>query len=622
MLSIFRKSAESKAIKGLMFLLLLTFILWGVGDIFRQGNRVIAFKVGDKEYTEMEWHHTFQQSLQRLSQQLGVPISKEQVRAQKLHFAVMDQIISSLLLEQETKDIGLLISDDMAKNELASLPVLQTNGKFDGDKFAQFLRASNQSEDEFIKNFKLDIAQNILAMALSLNRQVPEDLAVTIMAAQAQVHKADVLKISPLNITVNEQVKDSDLQEIYQSQLSQFSTPEKRDISYIKFGLDAVQVDENVSDKVLEEQYQSKKTLFSEPEKRKVAQMLFKDEKQAKEAFALLNEGKPFSEVAKKFFPKQTDFSLGEVTAIGFEKAISEAIFQTEVGKYSQVVKSPLGYHIFLIEKITPSKIKDFSQVKEVLKKQYLDDLKFDALSKLAQDIDTMSTSGDDLEAIAQKHGLKVMNVKGFDADQEKPKDTVEQTTVFKNLATTTEEGKVSMVTPLAKQDQFIVVSVAKIDKAQPLPFDTLKDKVKAIWVEKTKKTKAQELANQIYGKLSQGAKMADVAKEFGLTAESVSLSYLNKESSLYPENLVREILYSKSGQVINPLASDENYYVAQVTGVEKPQIVPLHSGDKIAAELQQQLPNEILMQYMSYLRKKFGVEVNEKVIESAVSEG
>jgi peptidyl-prolyl cis-trans isomerase D len=623
MLDVFRRSAQNRVVKGLMLILVLTFVLWGVGDIIRKHNKVVAFKVGNIEYTDLDWHKAFQQYVQRMSAQFQKHITPDEIRENNLHMVILNQLINSFLIQEESRDLGIIVSDDMVKYELATIPELQTNGSFDREKFQYMLRSSSQTEDEFIKNFKTDIAQQNLIMSLTLNREVSKSLINNLMEASNSLHNAQIVKIAFNDIKVSETPKDEDLQTIYKQNIAKFSFPEKRNLSYIQFGLNDIKTDENVSDQLLQEQYESKKAIFTEPEKRKVQQMVFKDESQAQDALRMLQEGSTFATVAKKFFPNQKNFSMGEVSAQGFDKDIADGIFSTEVGKNSRIIQSPLGFHIFLIESNTPTKIRTFAEVRDAVKKQYIEDARFEALSKTAQDIDIMIAAGSDLSSIAEKHGLKIGSVKEF-VDSGEQKDKIAQNPVFRQLAVTTEERHASLVTPLSGQDQFIVVSVDAVAKQPAQPFDEVKDKVRAIWLAMKQAEIASTTANNVYSKLSNGGKIEDIVKEFKLTTpQTVAVSFLNPKASDYPDNVIEAVLAEESNKATRPIADDKkNYYIAYVTSISKAPTQPQsEQTDKLSAQLQQQAPNEIILQYLAHLRKKHKVEVYDEVINTVIKQ-
>ncbi len=606
-----------------MLLLVLTFVLWGVGDIIRKHNKVLAFKVGNIEYTDLDWHKAFQQYVQRMSAQFQKHITPDEIRENNLHIVILNQLINSFLIQEESRDLGIIVSDDMVKYELATIPELQTNGTFDREKFQYMLRSSGQTEDEFIKNFKNDIAQQNLIMSLTLNREVSKSLVNTLLEASNSLHNAQIVKIAFNDIKVSETPKEEDLQQIYQQNIAKFSFPEKRNLSYIQFGLNDIKTDENVSDQILQEQYESKKAIFTEPEKRKVQQMVFKEESQAQDALRMLQEGSTFATVAKKFFPNQKNFSMGEVSAQGFDKEIADGIFSTAVGKNSRIIQSPLGYHIFMIESNTPTKTKTFAEVRDTVKKQYLEDARFEALSKMAQDIDAMIAAGSDLTSIGEKHGLTVGSVKEF-TDTGEQKEKIAQNPVFRQLAVTTEDRHASLVTPLSGQDQFIVVSVDEVAKQPPQDFADVKDKVQAMWQALKQDQIASTTANNVYSKLVSGEKIGDVVKEFKLTTpQTVAVSYLNPKAADYPDNVIEALLAEDSNKATRPISDDKkNYYIAYVTSISKAPARPQpEQTDKLTSQLQQQIPNEIILQYLAHLRKKHNVEVYDDVINTVIKQ-
>lgn len=115
---------------------------------------------------------------------------------------------------------------------------------------------------------------------------------------------------------------------------------------------------------------------FTEPEKARVLNILVKkpssEKTGGKTKFLverireLIREGKDFEELAKEYSegPNASEGgSLGLVEKGQMREEIDAAIFSLEAGEVSDIVESPIGYHLFKVMERIPEKNMDFESV-------------------------------------------------------------------------------------------------------------------------------------------------------------------------------------------------------------------------------------------------------------------
>ena len=85
--------------------LVISFAIWGIGDIFRGFGRSTVAKIGHTEITIEQFRSLYNDRLQQYSRQFGRPITADQARATGLDRAVIGQIFSEILLDEpDSKD--------------------------------------------------------------------------------------------------------------------------------------------------------------------------------------------------------------------------------------------------------------------------------------------------------------------------------------------------------------------------------------------------------------------------------------------------------------------------------------------------------------------------------------
>jgi foldase protein PrsA len=136
--------------------------------------------------------------------------------------------------------------------------------------------------------------------------------------------------------------------------------------------------------------YKNNPKRFGVAEKRDLLIILTKTEDQAKKAKQEIESGKSFESVAKRVSIDPTSKSnggkLAGVVKGQEEKALDTAVFAAKKGVLSGPVKTPFGYYIFEVQKITPGSQQTLKQAEASIKSQLTATQQQAALSKFVKD--------------------------------------------------------------------------------------------------------------------------------------------------------------------------------------------------------------------------------------------
>ena len=115
--------------------------------------------------------------------------------------------------------------------------------------------------------------------------------------------------------------------------------------------------------------YDANPDRFNKPEQRRVQQIAFPSEEGAKKAYADLQKGKSFEDVAVANGFSKTDIDLGVINAtVLADKKIRAAAFALKNGKFSAPVTGELATVIVKVSKIIPAIKSNFNKAKAKIK--------------------------------------------------------------------------------------------------------------------------------------------------------------------------------------------------------------------------------------------------------------
>ena len=148
MIGSFRNFAKTKFAGLLVFIMIIPFVLWGMGSMFSGGNTNTLAKINDKNISTQEFIDFLNNS--------GIP--QETIR-ENLDNNIIEELLSNLvsttLLELEIKDFYLTITEKtLLKKIKENKNFLDENGNFQRIKYEKFLLENNQSAPQFEQRLK------------------------------------------------------------------------------------------------------------------------------------------------------------------------------------------------------------------------------------------------------------------------------------------------------------------------------------------------------------------------------------------------------------------------------------------------------------------------------------
>jgi peptidyl-prolyl cis-trans isomerase D len=101
-------------------LLILSFAVWGIGDIFRPGVRGTAaiVTVGEMEITADQYRRELSRIIQQRQKLLGITLSNDQARRMGIADQVLRGMIRERLLAQGVNDVGILVSTELVARDI------------------------------------------------------------------------------------------------------------------------------------------------------------------------------------------------------------------------------------------------------------------------------------------------------------------------------------------------------------------------------------------------------------------------------------------------------------------------------------------------------------------------
>lgn len=417
-----RTASSHVVLKIILGLIILSFVLTGVGNYLVGGNADYAAKVNGDEISRAQLERAYANERARQQQMLGDQFSTlasndgfmRQMRQQAL-----SQLVDEKLLDQYAKKIGLAISDDQIKQAIFSQPAFQNNGKFDNAKYNSILSNMGYAPDQYAEALRkqLTVQQLIQSVASTDFLLKGEADSLAALVSQQRIVREATIDVDAL--AAKQSVSDDEVKNYYQQNKASFMAPEQFRVSYIK--LDAASMQESASESDIQNWYDQHKQEYTQPERTRFSIIQTKTEADAQAVLDALKKGADFAALAKqKSIDPITARKGGDMGWLEPETMPDELknAGLKDKGQLSGVIKSSVGYLVARLDDIQPQQVKPLAQVHDQIADKVKQEKAIDAYYKLQQKVsDAASNNNTSLAGAEQAAGVKAVETGWFTRD-------------------------------------------------------------------------------------------------------------------------------------------------------------------------------------------------------------
>src|ERR1700686_2979633 len=160
-----------------MGVLIVSFGIWGIADIFKGFGQSTLAKVGGTEISAEQFRQIYLDKLQQLGRQFGRPLTSEQARAFGLDRQVLQQTIAEAALDEEARRLGLGQSDAETMRMIVNDPNFKgVNGNFDPQRFQAVIRQFGFTEQRYLADQRKVSLRRQIAGSVSAGIEPPKVL--------------------------------------------------------------------------------------------------------------------------------------------------------------------------------------------------------------------------------------------------------------------------------------------------------------------------------------------------------------------------------------------------------------------------------------------------------------
>ncbi len=625
MLTSLRKGAGSWIAKIFIGVLILSFAVWGVEGLLVGSSQAPLAEVGEVEVTRADYEKLFPVVVNEWNGRLKQKLTRQQIRAFDIPSQVKYRLINQAAVDHHVDLLDLGVSDTEIGEAIKNDPQLRDNtGVFNKELLRQILRSQRISEEAYFNEQRTASLRTQITSVFTQEKSIPDVLVEGLYHYREDKVDVDYFVVPAGAVKKADAPLESQLETYYNETKSAYVAPEYRKVGLYVLSLDELKKGISVSDEDLQAIYKARQASFKTPARRQYSQILFDDIAKANEAHEALKKGDKFEDVAKTFGKDGKAETVGPVTKPSMaDPKLADAIFAIEEGDYTAPVEGRFTITIAKVTKAQAAEEKTLEQVRPELEKTLREREGRKLLKSFYDKVEDLRASGMKVEAVAKEMAGNAIIIPAIDAKgKDKAGKDIETLPATARLQAALFDAAVGDDTvPVRHKDGgYVWFDVLEIDPSRQLKFEEVKDRVGKAWLAAEDTKIASEFAAGLVKEIENGKDFAEVAKSVdakivepdafgrGAQVEDIPVVYANRLFSV------------KTGAATSGLAADnKGWLIARVKAhVPAKTEGPAYDAykTKLQNELQTEITNDLVTQYLEGAKRKFGVKENNQVFE------
>jgi peptidyl-prolyl cis-trans isomerase D len=627
MLTSLRKHTSGIVAQVLLGLLSLSFVFWGISDVFRWFTTDdTAATVGSEKISVIDFRSNYDQLVRQYSAQTGVQITPDMARRNGIPTQAINRMVDEAALRADARHIGLGLSNEELIRRVRADPQFKgVTGDFDPNKFNGDLYQAGLSEGTYLNLRRTDELHAQLSAAISGGDSIPDLYKQAVNEFFGEERSISYV-ILPASLAGEiAPPSDEELTKYFNDNKAAWRAPEYRSLVVVTLDTADVAKPSDVTDAEARAAYDRMKNQLTTPEKRQVQQLRFATEDEAKAAQEKLKSGMSFDALVTDLKRAPSDVDLGLIPKSDLaDPAIAEAAFALPADGTSDVVKGRFGFMILHVGKIEPGNEVKFEDVADKIKQDLAKDKALPRLTELSDEIEDARSGGASLSDAAKKAGLTPVVIDAVDANGKAPDGSAVNVPGGAKTIAGAFESDVGVENNIeAFGDRGALwYDVTKVDPARERTLEEVHDQVVAKWTQQKRDEKMQALAKAALERVRKGDDMAAIAKDAGATVgETPQLTRNATPQGDLTAEVVSAAFAGKQGYSAVAAGKDGALVVLRVDKVAPAgDSAPAPVATQVAGQLDQAVGADLERSYLDAVKARIGVHINESVIASAVN--
>lgn len=609
--------------KLLLMLLVVSFAVFGIGDVFQGTADTTAITIDETPIDQAVVSEAFQARIAQHREQTGEVLDIPKAVELGLLDDAIEGLIQERLLDQAARDLNLRVGEGIVQDELRAIPgFTDAAGNFDANAFRVALRNNNMTEAMFFARFREQVAREYMLRSLFTGVQPPKPMIDSIFAYRLEQRVGKTITLPSSMIETVPEPTEEQLRAFHQEEAARFTAPEYRTIAVASLEPARLAAELAISDEDLQAQYEQRLDEFTVKDKRRVLQVLDSDETKVRAIAKARSEGQTLSQAVQSVMGNQDSLiDFGTVDQGALPSVIDGPAFAAAQIGTIDPFQSDLGWHLLEVTAIEAGSVTPFDQAKEKLRSDLQKERATDRMFEIGNKLEDELAAGVPMPEAAAALDIPTTSFGPLDATGANAAGViVEGIPAQESVLKSAFELSMAQASPIIEtpEGNLYVVKVQQITPPALIPYETIKDRVRAVWTGRQRDEAANAMAEAAVAKIRGGQTIeaaADELKRPVVTTPSVtrfgSEAIQPQVDALFTLGKIGEVT------VISGSGGATIVQLAEIRKAETEGEMAVQARTTLNETLTTVLVNEVGGAFAESLKSRYSVETNQTVIDS-----
>lgn len=579
MLAGFRTFAKSPLAVVLFGLLIVSFAVFGISDVFKGPRISGVVAAGSRSISPEDFKTRYENYRKGTERQTGEALTPDQAVERGIDRQILQEVALQESMAEVIRKFGIHPSDKLVGNivreQMSGLPPTQRpfdsiTGKFDPKLYQALLAQAGLTPDSYQASLSDEIAQSHVFSSVGNGLHAPRIYAALQAAYGLESRDVAAFAINPASVERPANPTDAQLTAFMKEHADRLTRPETRVLSIMRVSAQALEPSVAVDPAEVQKTFDFRKDTLATPETRSLVQIVAPDAKAAATIAQRLAKGDQPAVVASAYGRQPVIIADKPKSALP-DRKVADAAFSLAAGQSSGPIAGELGISVIKVTKITPGTAATLDsvrpQIEAELRAQNAQTKAYDQ----TQAYQDAHDAGADLVAAASKAGAMVMTTAPITAQgaDETGQPLAGLTPDVLKTAFSLSPGGESELIEIGK-GEYYAVKVEKVIPAALPPLDAIKPQLTQVWLQSEMGKRLQAKADALAARVKKGESMEAVAASAGSKVQRVP--GISRENAQQHQGLGRELLMAtfgaKPGEVFTSRAGQAAVVVAKLEAV------------------------------------------------------
>ena len=385
MLDSLRNFLSGKRVIVIAILLAIPFVFFGSTSF---GTTFKGFgTVNGEPVSQMDVNLATSQVGQRLQSMYGEEFSLDDLDEEVSVGLIKNEIINQKTLLSHARELGLIVSEKKAKQEIINLEMFQGDNGFDQTLFESSVRANGWTPDEYINLVRESVSLDKLVSAMGATA-FPIDGDIASLAAMLETSRdINFIKIDKAIVVESQKASLEEGQKFYNDNPFLFLSKEQRDFSYLVLTYDAYKKQVQVPEGYIDEAYADYISNAEGQLQNRISHLMiekfnYDNDGQAREKIDSLLTSiesnkisfeEAVSASSEDLASKDVSGDLGMSSGDAFPVEFEDVIATMQLNAISSVIELEDSFHILKLTEVIKPEIKSKSEMTKTILDELVD---------------------------------------------------------------------------------------------------------------------------------------------------------------------------------------------------------------------------------------------------------